>query len=108
MTSRYSPARQAPPEIRALMRAIEDTSAQLRELIAQVASLTTSAQVHHTLLRETERRIGALETRLDDGQHREQERGDQRQVSFQVMALSAAISLLSSLILLALSHVPWR
>ncbi len=92
---------------RELSRAIVATSDQLRDLIAQIAELTTAIQVQQTMMREAERRINTLETHWEADVRREHQRGDQRAVSLQVLVISAAISFLSALVLLFASHLPW-
>lgn len=91
-----------------LQRTVEATQAQLQQLATMVAELTASVKVLSVQHEELQRRTELIEKYIEAQRARGDTTTDQRKVSAQMVLLAAFISLLSALLLSALSHIPWR
>lgn len=95
-------------EMGILRQAVEETQKQLTLLVTAVADLTATVRVEDARRQELERRVNALERDEDGRRNRVTTTFDQRQIGAQLVALSATVSILTSIFLLALSHVNWK
>ena len=91
-----------------LRKAIEVTQGQLAQLIVTVGELASAVRVEIARREDLERRVGLVETAMTQQQRRADTSSDARRNALIVLAVSSAIGLLSSLALLALSHVTFH
>ena len=93
---------------RSLHTAIANTQQQLAQLVATVADLTAAVKVQDAHRHDLERRVYGIEH--DDANQRDRQvaLGEQRALSLHVAAFAAGISLLTSLVLLAVTHISWH
>ncbi len=95
-------------EMGSLRQAVEETQRQLAQLVATVAELAAAVKVEDVRRQELERRVRELERDEDSRRTRSAATLDQRHIGAQLILLSATVSMLTSLCLLALTHIAWK